>query len=382
MASGVILLATTIVALWCENSAFKSLYHQFIHFPLTLGLPPYSLTYPLSHWINDGLMVLFFLLVGLEIKREILVGHLATRAQLLLPTAAAIGGMLVPALIYVALNYGAETTLRGWAIPSATDIAFALGVLSLLGPRVPASLRVFLTALAIIDDLGAVLIIAFFYTATLSYPDLFIATAILASLLILNRRGVRSLTPYLILGIPLWLAVLHSGVHATVAGVLLAFTIPLRLAAKGNEDREAPLLRLEHLLAPWVAFLIMPLFAFANAGLDLGSLSFASLVAPLPLGISAGLFIGKQSGIMLAAVLCVRAGIAPLPQGATWGSLYGVALLAGIGFTMSLFIGSLAFQSEELLTATRLGVLFGSLLSALVGLGVLALNSPKTRTLG
>jgi len=329
------------------------------------------------HWINDALMAVFFLLVGLEIKREFLDGQLATWPRRILPGVAAAGGMAAPALI--ALNAGNPETLRGWAIPTATDIAFALGVLALLGSRVPVSLKVFLTALAIIDDLGAVALIAAFYTADLSLVWLGLAGLTLATLAGLNRAGMERLVPYLALGAVLWFFVLKSGVHATLAGVALALTIPLR-PSPGRPDDPASLLHiLEHALQPWVAFLIVPVFGFANAGVSLTGMSWTALLAPVPLGIAAGLFVGKQVGVFLTTWAVVKLDWADCPEDASWAQVYGVSLLCGIGFTMSLFIGLLAFPTApELQDAVKIGVLTGSIMSAVVGTVVLAV-APRER---
>jgi len=326
-----------------------------------------------SHWINDGLMAVFFLLVGLEIKREILDGQLSTWPRRALPGIAAAGGMAVPALIYAAFNWNDPATLRGWAIPSATDIAFALGVLALLGPRVPASLKVFLAALAILDDLGAVAIIAVFYAGDLSLPDLGLAAAALAALAALNRAGVLRLAPYLLLGALLWFFVLRSGVHATIAGVALALTVPLR-GGQGRPDDTAgsPLHRLEHRLHRWVGFGIVPLFGFANAGVSFEGVGLGALLDHLTLGVALGLLVGKLVGVFGAAALTIRAGLADLPMGAGWGQLAGVALLCGIGFTMSLFIGLLAFADDPALQdEVKIGILLGSGTAGLLGWAVL-----------
>jgi NhaA family Na+:H+ antiporter len=325
------------------------------------------------HWINDALMAVFFLLIGLEIKREFLDGQLSTWPRRILPGLAAAGGMVAPALIYIALNADNAVTLRGWAIPTATDIAFALGVLALLGSRAPVSLKVFLTALAIIDDLGAVAIIAAFYTADLALLWLGLAGLTLAALASLNRAGVERLLPYLALGAVLWFFVLKSGVHATLAGVALALIIPLRPSPGRPDDLASPLHILEHALHPYVAFLIVPVFGFANAGVSLAGMSWAALLAPVPLGIAAGLFVGKQIGVFLTTWAAVKLEWADCPEDASLAQVYGVSLLCGIGFTMSLFIGLLAFPaSPELQDAVKIGVLSGSVLSALVGTLVLA----------
>lgn len=355
-AGGILLVAMMMLALAVVNSPLQPFYDSVLSFRAGLSV---------LHWINDGLMAVFFLLVALEIKREMLEGELSNRAQVVLPAVAALGGMAVPALVYLAFNGGGDTW-RGWAIPSATDIAFSLGVLSVLGRRVPLSLRVFLTALAIIDDLGAILIIAFFYSGALSLIYLAAAALVTAGLVTLNRFGVLRLFPYLLLGAVLWVCVLQSGIHATIAGVVLGLTLPLPL-----------LTRLESLLHPWVAFLILPLFALANSGLPLSGLSLASLADPVFLGIALGLFVGKQVGVFGFSWVLIRLGGATLPQGADWKAFYGVAVLTGIGFTMSLFIGGLAFPAGGDGAGIRFGVLAGSLLSALVGYAVLARCSPR-----
>jgi NhaA family Na+:H+ antiporter len=365
-ASAMPLLGAAVAALALANSPFAEAVDGLFRIRFGLSLGPIDLNKPLLLWINDGLMALFFLLVGLEIKREVAEGALSQISQVALPVMGALGGMIVPAAIYVAVTWSDPTALRGWAIPTATDIAFSLGVLAALGSRVPLALKVFLTTLAIVDDLGAIVVIAIFYTSDLSPVALGLAAVFITGLAILNFVGVRRLLPYLLLGALLWVSVLKSGVHATLAGVVLAMFIPLKSA--GEPDGARPAIRLEHVIKPWSAWLIMPAFAFANAGLPLGSLSLASLVAPLPLGIMAGLFVGKQVGIMLGAGLLIALGVAQLPRGATWRSLYGVSILGGIGFTMSLFIGTLAFPDDATREAqVRLGVLAGSILSALAG---------------
>ncbi len=362
-AGGLILMGAAAIALVIANSPAAEVYFDSLHVYVG-GLS-------LLHWINDGLMAVFFLLVGLEIKREMLDGQLSTWPRRALPGLAAVGGMVVPAAIYLAFNLDSPETARGWAIPAATDIAFALGVLSLLGSRVPISLKVFLTALAILDDLGAVLIIAFFYTSDLSLPFLGLSALTLAALVALNRFKVMRLAPYLVLGAALWWFVLQSGVHATLAGVALALTIPLRPTPSKPEAKDSPLHRLEHAIAPWVAFLIVPIFGFANAGVSFAGMSVASLLAPVPLGVAAGLFVGKQVGVFGAAWLAVRLRLADCPAHASWAQIYGVSVLCGIGFTMSLFIGLLAFNSPELQDATKLGVLVGSGLAGVLGWAIL-----------
>jgi Na+:H+ antiporter, NhaA family len=367
---GLVLMAAAALALMVANSALAPSYFGV--------LKTYVGGLSILHWINDALMALFFLLVGLEIKREFLDGQLASWRRRMLPGVAAAGGMLAPAIIYLAMNAGSAETLRGWAIPTATDIAFALGVLALLGSRVPVSLKIFLTALAIIDDLGAVAIIAAFYTADLSLAWLGFAGIILALLGGLNRTGVERLLPYLMLGAALWFFTLKSGVHATVAGVALSLTIPLRRSPGHPDDTKSPLHVLEHALHPWVAFLIVPLFGFANAGVSLSGLSGAVLFAPVTLGIAAGLFVGKQIGVFAATWAAVKLKLADRPVDASWAQVYGVAILCGIGFTMSLFIGLLAFPASPVLQdEVKVGVLFGSILSGAVGALVMGLAPRK-----
>ena len=359
-AGGLILMGTAALALIVANSPLAGVYFGTLH--------SYVFGLSVEHWINDGLMAVFFLLVGLEIKREMLDGQLATWPRRVLPGVAALGGMVFPALGYLAFNLGNAETVRGWAIPAATDIAFALGVLSLLGSRVPMSLKVFLTALAIIDDLGAVAIIALFYTADLSFPALGLAALILACLVGLNRFGIEKLWPYLVLGVVLWVAVLQSGIHATLAGVALALTIPLRPATETAEDPHSPLHRLEHAIHPWVGYGVVPIFGFANAGVSFAGLDASVMLGPVPLGIAFGLFVGKQVGVFGIAWATVRLGFADMPDGATMPQLYGVALLCGIGFTMSLFIGGLAFAGSPTLSdAVKVGVLGGSIISGIGG---------------
>lgn len=358
---GVVLMVCAALAMVVANGPLAPAYAQSLH----LHLGPLSLL----HWINDGLMSLFFLLVGLEIKREMLVGQLARPADRILPLVAAVGGMVVPALIYLAITHGQPQMARGWAIPASTDIAFAIGVMALLGKKAPPSLRMLLAGIAIIDDMGAVAIIALAYTAQIHVAALAVAGLVLMAMALLNWRGVTRLWPYLGLAAALWVAVLLSGVHATLAGVLAACFIPL----ERQGARPSPLHRLEHGLHPWVSFAIVPLFGFANAGVALAGMGMAQVLEPLPLGIAAGLFLGKQAGVMAAIWLCAKLKIGARPQGANWRQTYGTALLCGIGFTMSLFIGGLAFADPALIDAVKIGVLGGSLLSALAGALVLAI---------
>lgn len=369
-AGGIILIAAAALALVVANSPLAETYFAALH----AYLGPLSVL----HWVNDALMAVFFLLVGLEIKREMLDGQLSTWPRRMLPGIAAAGGMAVPALVYVAINRDNATALPGWAIPTATDIAFALGVLSLLGNRVPASLKVFLTALAIIDDLGAVIIIALFYTSGLSFAYLAAALAVIVLLIVLNRMGVLSLAPYLVLGVVLWVLVLKSGVHATLAGVALALTIPLKVTPGIAHDLEhSPLHRLEHALHRFVPLIIIPIFGFANAGVSLAGFTPATLVEPLTLGVAAGLIVGKLVGVLGASALAIKLGLADLPVRAGWTQMTGIALLCGIGFTMSLFIGLLAFADNPALQdAVKVGILAGSLVAALAGAALL-LGAPS-----
>ena len=360
-AGGIVLMGAALAAIIVANSPMASLYFAALH-TVWGGLS-------VELWINDGLMAIFFLMVGLEIKREVLAGGLASWGQRALPGFAAAGGMLVPALVYVGINMGNAETLSGWAIPAATDIAFALGVLSLLGKRVPTSLKVFLAALAILDDLGAVTIIALFYSTGLNLPMLGASFATLAVLVIMNRMGVQRLLPYLLLGLLLWFFVLQSGVHATLAGVALALCIPL---GTRQEEARSPLLLLEEKMHYWVAFAVVPVFGFANAGVSLSGITLGNLLDPVPLGVALGLFVGKQIGVFVAAALAIRSRLATLPEGSNWLQMYGVALLCGIGFTMSLFIGNLAFPgAPHLIDEVKVGVLLGSILSALAGVALL-----------
>ena len=363
-AGGLLLMAAAALALFVANSPLAEGYFSALHVSFA-GLD-------LLHWINDGLMAIFFLFVGLEIKREFLDGQLSTWANRALPCIAAAGGVIVPGLIYAGLNAGSPETLRGWAIPTATDIAFALGVLSLLGSRVPTSLKIFLATLAIVDDLVAVLVIAVFYTAELNTAALAGAGIVTLVLVGFNRLKVKRLAPYLVMGVALWWLVLLSGVHATIAGVVLAMTIPLQASKAAPDDANSPLHRLEHALSSWVAFLVVPIFGFANAGVSFAGMTPSVLAEPVTLGVALGLFLGKQIGVFGAAWLAIRLGIARLPVAASWLQLYGVSLLCGIGFTMSLFIGLLAFRDAALQNEVKVGVLVGSLSSALIGATLLS----------
>ena len=365
-ASGILLVAAAILAMVVNNSPLSGFYERLLNMPVEIRIGAVHIDKPLLLWINDGLMAIFFFLVGLEIKREVLEGELSNPAQVALPAFGAVGGMAVPALVYVALNRGDSLALNGWAIPAATDIAFALGVLSLLGKQVPAALKVFLLTLAILDDLGAILIIALFYSGDLSLASLAVAALALVVLFTLNRRGVVSIVPYVLIGVVLWAAVLKSGVHATLAGVVLALFIPLRVSP---ESAHSPLRRMEHELHPSVAFVILPVFAFANGGVDLSGTSMDMLLHPIPLGIALGLFLGKQLGVFGFAWLAIKLGLAQLPKGVTFVQVYAVAVLCGIGFTMSLFIASLAFEHarHSFVVDERIGILAGSLISALTG---------------
>ena len=368
------MLVAAVVALAVANSPMSQAYFDVLHRkagPLTV-----------MHWVNDGLMALFFLHVGLVVKSEILVGQLAKRRRRILPGAAAIAGVIVPALIYVGTNAGSPGQLRGWAVPAATDIAFALGVLALLGSRVPVSLKVLLTAIAVIDDLLAIIVIALFYTSRIALEPLALAIAGLAILITFNRAGVRFLLPYLIVGTGIWWGVLQSGVHGTLAGVVVAFTIPLRLGEHRpiGAGAKTPLHLLEHRLQPWVSFLIVPLFGLANAGLSFAGISWRDFISPLPLGIALGLFVGKQVGIVGAVWAMIRLNLAHLPAHATWRQVWGMAALCGIGFTMSLFIGGLAFpENDDAMEAVKLGVLFGSMASGFTGWMILTKSLPERR---
>ncbi len=372
-AGGIVLLAAAILALILQNSAASHLYDALIETPVSFRIGAFELGKPLLHWINDGLMAIFFFLVGLEIKRELVVGELSTRQQAALPLIAAAGGMAVPALIYAAVNRGDAVALNGWAIPAATDIAFAVGVLALLGPRIPASLKVFLLALAIIDDLGSIIIIAVFYTAQLSLIALALAAVGIGMLAVLNKKGVTRVAAYALVGLFIWVCVLESGVHATLAGVVTALAVPL---APAHGEKNGLLERLEESLHPWVTFGVLPAFAFANAGVSLAGVTLAKLAGEIPLGIALGLFLGKPIGIFSCSLAAIRLKLADKPEGASWPQLFGVAVLGGIGFTMSLFIGMLAFPGPEHAADVRIGVLLGSVASALAGYLVLRRVTP------
>ena len=373
-ASGLVLLIAAIVALVISNSNFSALYFKTLEQYLFIGINNFGLKLSVHHWINDLLMAIFFFFVTLEIKREFIQGELSNFKKALLPIIAAIGGMVIPALVYIIINFGNIETLNGWAIPSATDIAFSLGILSLLGSRVPISLKIFLTALAIIDDLGAILIIAFFYSGDLSISYLSLILISYIFLLILNKFGIKKFVPYLIIGSFMWFFTYKSGIHATIAGVLLASTIPHRIK---NKDFSL-LIKLEHAISPYVAFLIMPIFAFANAGVSLEGLSISSLLLPVPLGILLGLFVGKQVGVMIFSYVAVKMGAAQMPDNSNWLSLYGVSVLTGIGFTMSLFVGNLAFADNiQYMDGVKIGVLAGSLLSTVLGYFILLVTVKK-----
>ena len=363
-AAGILLLLAAIAAIVVENSFLSDSYSKLLHSSISFKISNFTIDKDLHHWINDGLMAIFFLLVGLEIKRELIQGHLSTRQQFSLPAVAAIGGITVPAIIYISLNFGNDVTTNGWAIPTATDIAFALGVVTLLGDRVPISLKVTLVAIAIIDDLMAIIIIATFYTSDVSIYYLLLAAVATSVLFLLNKKQINKLSPYVILGILLWMFVLKSGIHASLAGVLLAQFIPLN---SKDSSSHSPLQNLEHAIAPWVNFSILPIFAFANAGVSFSGMKLNLLWDPVTLGIILGLFFGKQIGVMLFTYVGSLLKVCKLPSDISWAQYYGLSLVTGIGFTMSLFIGSLAFTDPEYQTSVRLGVLIASLLAGILG---------------
>jgi len=374
---GILLIFVTIAALFLQNSFLSNFYTSFLHTPVEIRFGELHIAKPLLLWVNDGLMAIFFFLIGLEVKREVMEGHLSSLKQVTLPAIAALGGMMIPAFVFIVFNKGESFAMNGWAIPTATDIAFALGILSLLGSRVPVSLKIFLMALAIIDDLGAIVIIALFYTSELSTLSISIAAVSLLILFLMNRMDVAIKSAYIIVGIVLWVSVLKSGVHATLAGVALAFMIPLSSKDKQGESFSMAK-EMEHDLHKWVAFVILPLFAFVNAGVDLKGISPSEMVDPVPLGIMFGLFIGKQAGVFGFSWLAIKTGIASLPKESNWVLLYGVSVLTGIGFTMSLFIDSLAYNDTQIYHyADKLAVLLGSFLSAIVGYLILRISTIK-----
>jgi NhaA family Na+:H+ antiporter len=378
-ASGILLVVAGALAMVAANTPLADWYEALLQTQFKIQLGEFALDKPLVVWVNDLLMAIFFLIVGLEIKREVVMGELSDASKVALPAIAALGGMIVPAAIYAALNWNDPVGVRGWAIPSATDIAFALGVLSLFGERVPVGLKIFLMTLAVLDDLGAIVIIALFYTSDLSLTALMFAGLSVVALFALNRLGVRRIAAYILVGAVLWFCVLKSGVHATLAGVVTALFVP----AGGGDPEHSPLRRLEHSLHPWVAFGILPVFAFSNAGVDLEGMSIADLLQPIPLGIMLGLFVGKQLGVFTFAYAAVKLGLARLPTGVEFKHVYGAAIICGIGFTMSLFIGMLAFEnaaSGEVVVTDKLGILVGSLISAVVGYVVLHFVLPKGRS--
>lgn len=374
-------MAATVLALLVANSPLATYYAALLDVPLAITVGTVGIAKPILLWINDGLMAVFFFLIGMELKREVLEGHLKSLRQASLPAFAAVGGMLVPAALYAAFNWTDPVAIKGWAIPTATDIAFALGVLTLLGERVPGALKAFLLSVAIFDDLGAIIVIALFYTADLSILSLALAAGLVLTLAALNRVGVVRPAAYILVGIALWVALLKSGVHATLAGVVLAMFIPLRVRDEAQSPpASSPLRHLEHTLHPWVAFGVLPIFAFANAGVSVTDLSMSEMLHPVPLGIVVGMFFGKQIGVLGMCWLATRVRIASLPEGVGWRQLHGISLLCGIGFTMSLFIASLAFEqgSTAYLGLERLGILVGSSLCGLLGYTVLRFTSPRT----
>lgn len=376
--AGILLVGATVLALVVSNSPLAGLYDAFLNVPLVVALGELAIDKPLLLWINDGLMAVFFLLIGLEVKREILDGELSSPEQIVLPGVAAVGGFLLPAAIYAAINYNDPAAIEGWAIPAATDIAFALGILMLLGDRVPLALKVFLTSVAIFDDIGAIVVIAVFYTSNLSIASLVLGTVAIAGLFVLNRMGVNKLGPYMLVGLFAWACVLKSGVHATLAGFAVGMAIPMTARDDTGAELPSPLRHLEHVLHPWIAYAILPLFAFSNAGVSFAGVEPSVLWDTVTIGIVVGLFLGKQAGVFGLVWLMIRLGLARLPDATTMRHLYGAALLSGVGFTMSLFIGSLAFDQGNFdhTVATRVGVLVGSLLSAVAGYIVLSKTAP------
>lgn len=370
--AGIVLFVAALLAMIAVNSAFNPYYLAFLNIPVVVQFGALEIAKPLALWINDGLMAIFFFLVGLEVKREVVEGQLSSFDKAALPAIAAVGGMAVPAAVFLYFNWDIADNVNGWAIPAATDIAFALGVLALLGKHAPLSLKVLLLAIAIIDDIGAIIIIALFYTAEVSGLSLMLSGAGIVVLILMNRLGVVRVAPYILVGTFLWICVLKSGVHATLAGVIAALSIPLN-----SKDGTSPLKHLEHILHPWTAFLILPIFAFANAGVSLAGLKFSDLFAPLALGIAAGLVIGKQIGVFGFMFLATKIGLVKRPMGVSWVQLYGLACLTGIGFTMSLFIGNLAFVDPEQIETVKLGVISGSLISGVLGFIILRFAQPE-----
>lgn len=370
--AGIVLFVAALLAMIAVNSAFSPYYLAFLNIPVVVQFGALEIAKPLSLWINDGLMAIFFFLVGLEVKREVVEGQLSSFDKAGLPAIAAIGGMALPAAVFLYFNWNIAANINGWAIPAATDIAFALGVLALLGKHAPLSLKILLLAIAIIDDIGAIIIIALFYTAEVSSFSLMLSAVGIAVLILMNRLGVVRVAPYILVGIFLWICVLKSGVHATLAGVIAALAIPLNA-----KDGTSPLKHLEHILHPWTAFLVLPIFAFANAGVSLAGLQFNDLFAPLALGIAAGLVIGKQIGVFGFMFIATKLGLVRRPMGVSWMQLYGLACLTGIGFTMSLFIGNLAFVDPEQIETVKLGVISGSLISGVLGFLILRFAGPS-----
>lgn len=374
IAGGIVLAVATLLALIIANTPLYEIYHHILETQITVSIGSFSIDKHALHWINDGLMAIFFFLVGLELKREMMVGELSEAKKIVLPALAAVGGMIVPGIIYAAINWNNPQNINGWAIPAATDIAFALGVISLLGNRVPTALKVFLASVAIFDDIGAILIIAFFYSHGLNVTALAMAGGILAILFVMNRMNVTRISLYAFFGILMWAAVLKSGIHATIAGVLLAFCIPMH---SKDDEEHSPVEELEHDLHGFIAFIVLPIFAFSNAGIHLLGSGIKDIFHPVPMAITAGLFLGKPIGIMIFSFLGVKSGLASIPKGITWQHIFGVSILCGIGFTMSLFIGGLAFGGVEKAFDERLGIIIGSLLSGIVGYIYLSIITKK-----
>ena len=377
--AGILLFFTAVIAIVLSNTSLASSYHSFFNLPVSFTFGAFTLAKPLLLWVNDGLMAVFFLLVGCEIKREVIEGELSSLSRVSLPGIAAIGGMVVPALFYVMFNHGDPTALKGWAIPTATDIAFALGILSLLGKRVPLSLKVFLTALAIFDDVGAVLIIAIYYTAHISVTMLVFAGLCIALMALMHFFKVVKIFPYILVGIVLWFCVLKSGVHATLAGVVLAIMLPMK--GNASNKNQSPLKRVEKAIHPWVAYMVLPLFAFANAGVELSSMTAAEVFSGIPTGIVMGLFLGKQLGVFFSTWLAIKLRACKMPADASWLGIYGVSILCGVGFTMSLFVGSLAFEGlhHDFAELSRMGILTGSFLSGILGYLVLSFSDKRKK---